>query len=71
MFPFSHCGIVLDRFLDVAYRMQLVLAELVGFNADIICCQEVDAKVYNDYMQPLLSQKGRYLYSYTIMYLLS
>ncbi|XP_011338566.1 2',5'-phosphodiesterase 12 isoform X2 [Ooceraea biroi] len=32
--------------LDMDYRKQLILKEIIGFNSDIICLQEVDRTVY-------------------------
>ncbi|KAM0733217.1 2',5'-phosphodiesterase 12 [Formica fusca] len=34
--------------LDMDYRKQLILKEIIGFNSDIICLQEVDRKI-NEY----------------------
>ncbi|XP_026675284.1 2',5'-phosphodiesterase 12 [Ceratina calcarata] len=40
--------------LSMDYRKLLILKELIGFNSDIICLQEVDSKVYtNDLMMSL------------------
>ncbi|TRY68862.1 hypothetical protein TCAL_05072 [Tigriopus californicus] len=33
--------------LAIEYRKQLLLQELIGYNADILCLQEVDAKVFD------------------------
>ena len=46
------------RFLDPDYRRPLILQELLGFNADIICLQEVDEKAFAEYFQPQLQQAG-------------
>mmetsp|Transcript_8553 Transcript_8553/g.53439 ORF Transcript_8553/g.53439 Transcript_8553/m.53439 type:complete len:825 (-) Transcript_8553:527-3001(-) len=48
-----------DReYLAVDYRKQLVYQELAGFNADIICLQEVDQKVFDEYYQCMLNEVG-------------
>ncbi|XP_033333947.2 2',5'-phosphodiesterase 12 [Megalopta genalis] len=41
--------------LSKNYRKLLILKELIGYNADIICLQEVDLKVYEDDLVPFLS----------------
>ncbi|XP_046829334.1 2',5'-phosphodiesterase 12 isoform X3 [Vespa crabro] len=41
--------------LDIDYRKQLILKELLGFNSDIICLQEVDNKIYDNDFMPTLS----------------
>jgi endonuclease/exonuclease/phosphatase family metal-dependent hydrolase len=46
------------RFLDAGYRRPLILAELLGFNADIICLQEVDEKAFAVYFRPHLTLAG-------------
>ncbi len=46
------------RFLDAGYRRPLILAELLGFNADIVCLQEVDEKAFAVYFRPHLSLAG-------------
>ena len=46
------------RFLDADYRRPLILQELLGFNADIICLQEVDEKAFAEYFHPQLQQAG-------------
>ena len=45
-------------FRDAAYRRPLILAELLGFHADVICLQEVDDKAFSVYFQPQLSAAG-------------
>ena len=35
-----------DQFLQSEYRLQLALHELVAYDADVICLQEVDCKAY-------------------------
>lgn len=51
--------------LAIEYRKQLLLKELLGFNADILCLQEVDAKVFDLDLclvleQPLYGYQGTY-----------
>ncbi|KAL3283062.1 hypothetical protein HHI36_006220 [Cryptolaemus montrouzieri] len=44
--------------LKIDYRKQLVLKELLGYNADILCLQEVDRKIFKHELQPILSYLG-------------
>ncbi|CAH1175936.1 unnamed protein product [Phaedon cochleariae] len=44
--------------LDIDYRKQLIFKEIIGYNADIICLQEVDRKLYQYDLQPVLSHLG-------------
>ena len=46
------------RFRAAEYRRPLVLQELLGFNADIICLQEVDEKAFALFLQPHLDYAG-------------
>ncbi|GJQ66888.1 hypothetical protein Trydic_g7910 [Trypoxylus dichotomus] len=41
--------------LHVDYRKQLIIKELLGYNGDIICLQEVDRKVYTYDLEPVFS----------------
>lgn len=47
------------RYLDPDYRRPLILHELLGFHADIICLQEMDEKAFTEYFLPQLQQAGR------------
>ncbi|OWR44927.1 putative 2-phosphodiesterase [Danaus plexippus plexippus] len=40
--------------LQIDYRKQLIMKELKGYNADIICLQEVDGKIFNKCLKPFL-----------------
>ncbi|XP_049832497.1 2',5'-phosphodiesterase 12 [Schistocerca gregaria] len=44
--------------LNVDYRKQLFVKEILGYNADLICLQEVDSKVFNYDLLPVLSSEG-------------
>ncbi|CAG9784488.1 unnamed protein product [Diatraea saccharalis] len=44
--------------LHIDYRKLLIFKELQGYNADIICLQEVDAKIFNHHLEPLLQNEG-------------
>lgn len=44
--------------LGIDYRKQLILKELIGYNSDLICLQEVDKKVFVYDLNPVLSNYG-------------
>lgn len=44
--------------LAIDYRKQLILKELLGYKADIICLQEVDSKVFDADLKPIFSSYG-------------
>lgn len=43
--------------IDIDYRKQLMVKELVGYNADILCLQEVDFKVFDLDLIPFLGEQ--------------
>lgn len=45
------------KYLDTDYRMSLVQAELLAYEADVICLQECDYKVFNLYFRPLFQAR--------------
>ena len=44
--------------LDIDYRQSLIVHELLGYNADVICMQEVDLKSFQRFMHPAMKDKG-------------
>lgn len=44
--------------IKLDYRKQLLLKEIIGYNADIFCMQEVDFKVFEGDLVPVLSVKS-------------
>lgn len=44
--------------LNIDYRKQLLMKELLGYNADIICLQEVDRKIFQHWLSPFLDNAG-------------
>ncbi|XP_077997453.1 2',5'-phosphodiesterase 12-like [Glandiceps talaboti] len=44
--------------LSIDYRQQLILKELTGYNADIICLQEMGKTLYNTVLYPALQLEG-------------
>lgn len=52
---FAHCP---AHALDIDYRRQLLLKEIVGYNADIVCLQEVDKKEFTRVYEPFLKTLG-------------
>lgn len=51
---FKHCP---AQFLTMDYRKHLLLKELIGYNADLICLQEVDSSVFDKHLEPALKLK--------------
>lgn len=54
-FMFKYCD---KNHLETEYRSQMVAKELLSYNADIICLQECDKKVFDSYLNPLLNNDG-------------
>jgi mRNA deadenylase 3'-5' endonuclease subunit Ccr4 len=52
---FSH---VAPEVLDFNYRKQLIFKQLHRSGADVICLQEVDAKVFERYLYPMMEGIG-------------
>lgn len=44
--------------LDISYRQQLLLKEIPGYNADLICLQECGFKLFNNNLSPALETMG-------------
>lgn len=44
--------------LHIDYRKQLILKELLGYNSDIICLQEVDRKIFKSCLTPIMNSAG-------------
>ncbi|XP_034106923.1 2',5'-phosphodiesterase 12 [Drosophila albomicans] len=42
--------------LKIDYRKQLFIKELIGYNADLLCLQEVDIKIFDYDLQPVLAE---------------
>lgn len=45
-------------YLESEYRSQLIIKELMQLDLDILCLQECDMKVFNNYLNPVLTTKG-------------
>ncbi len=43
---------------EFSYRGQLIMKELLGYNSDIICLQECDHKVFDNFLLPVLKDEG-------------
>jgi 2',5'-phosphodiesterase len=52
---FNYCP---EYAIKIDYRKQLLLKEILGYNADIFCMQEVDFKVFDGDMVPLLGNQN-------------
>ncbi|XP_046675710.1 2',5'-phosphodiesterase 12-like isoform X2 [Homalodisca vitripennis] len=44
--------------LNIDYRKQLILKELLGYNADLVCLQEVETKLFESDLVPVLGEQG-------------
>jgi len=49
---------MLRRWLAPEYRRPLVVQELLGYNADVLCLQEVDASMFFLCLRPHLAAAG-------------
>ena len=38
--------------------MQLIVKEITGYNADVVCLQEVDRKVFDSDLKPVMAEHG-------------
>ena len=52
---FGHCPAYA---LHIDYRKQLFLKEISGYNADLFMMQEVDGKIFDLDLEPLLSEQN-------------
>ncbi|KAF8774889.1 2' like protein [Argiope bruennichi] len=52
-FPYSS-----KKARDTYYRKQILLKELIGYKSDIICLQEVEDRVFERDLEPILNLKG-------------
>lgn len=44
--------------LHIHYRQSLIVHEVLGYNADVLCLQEVATRTFQRYLQPALRDKG-------------
>lgn len=51
---FNYCP---EYAIRIDYRKQLLLKEILGYNADIFCMQEVDFKIFDGDMVPFLGEQ--------------
>ena len=51
---FSYCP---KQFLTMDYRKHLLIDELLGYNADLICLQEVDFSIFEKHLEPAFKLK--------------
>ncbi|KAF2895426.1 hypothetical protein ILUMI_10748 [Ignelater luminosus] len=56
---FPYCS---PQALSIDYRKQLILKELIGYNADIMCLQEVDHMLYLNYFKPKLAKSFKSIF---------
>ena len=55
LYPYVHPSL-----LEEEYRQQLIAAELLALNADVICLQEVTGRMFSSYLEPQLLRRGGY-----------
>lgn len=53
-------GYVPSWFLNWEYRKQLIIHEILSYDADIVCLQEVELGQFENYFQPTLKMRGGY-----------
>lgn len=46
------------RHLSINYRIPLIAREIEGYNASVVCLQEVEGKVFAEELMPLLNRMG-------------
>ena len=44
--------------MDASYRRPLIAQEVLAYNADIVCLQEVDEKAFSTYFLPVMKHAG-------------
>lgn len=52
---FGHCP---EYALHIDYRKQLLMKEITGYNSDLYMMQEVDSKIFDLDLEPLLNEHG-------------
>lgn len=50
--------ITLCRYMEASYRRPLIAQEVLAYNADIVCLQEVDEKAFFTYFLPVMQHAG-------------
>lgn len=53
-------GYVPSWFLNWEYRKQLIIHEILSYDADIVCLQEVESSQFEQYFKPQLRMRGGY-----------
>ncbi|XP_046859551.1 2',5'-phosphodiesterase 12-like [Xenia sp. Carnegie-2017] len=51
--------------LEIDYRQQLLLKEIVGYHGDIVCLQECGRRLFDHYLKPMMNARG---YTGTVRY---
>lgn len=54
-YMYSYCK---PEWLSKERRMPMLAAEILAYDADILCLQEVDYSVFTDFLRPMLYSKG-------------
>lgn len=53
-------GYVPSWFLNWEYRKQLIIHEILSYDADIVCLQEIESGQFEQYFKPQLRMRGSY-----------
>lgn len=54
----AHAQLWLPRFMEASHRRPLIAQEVLGYNADVVCLQEVDEKAFHTYFNPVMQHAG-------------
>lgn len=54
---FNYCPL---EYLNINYRKQLFINEIINYNSDVICLQEVDSKIFDLDLKPILWNVDRF-----------
>ena len=44
--------------MEASHRRPLIAQEVLGYNADVVCLQEVDEKAFYTYFNPVMQHAG-------------
>ena len=44
--------------MEASHRRPLIAQEVLGYNADVVCLQEVDEKAFHTYFNPVMQHAG-------------
>lgn len=53
--------------MEASYRRPLIAQEVLGYNADIVCLQEMDEKAFATYFHPVMQHAGALALLFTLL----